>query len=528
MNRNILLGIFFLFSICIVFAFVTDHRWEDWYITYRASKNFATGHGLVFNIGEYTMTYTSPIGTLFPALIKYLFINQSDDFTIWIYRIICAVTLSVTSILLYKIIQQLKYPIFFYYLSLFLFAFNFLIIDNTINGMESAFMVFFEILLIYLLIRHSFKAIWQYALCFAGIMFTRPDGFIYAGIIILGFVLFRVNPNTQFTRKNIVNIIIAISIACLLFAPWIIITANYYGTPIPHTIIAKSKNYTFEYLINTFINYFQTFNGSPNLFLPSYAINFGGWGLFKPIAQILSIITLFYWLIPGTNKIARALSFSSLLMVLYLNIISGQGPSPWYLPSVITPSLIVLTLISNDIYLAVYKDSPYKIVKYLSLVSLMGVAVFMFSNFYLGMRMIKYQQKIVENGNRKQIGLWLKANANPKDRVFMECLGYIGFYSNLKTYDYPGMSSPEVVKTRKEIKSEKYSAIINHLKPEWLVLRAGEATEINREIPELMQQHYKLAKTFDVRTKIEQAKVKYGEPFLQVDALFEVYQKVNK
>lgn len=527
MNRNIIFGILLLFSICLLFAIVTDHRWEDWYITYRASKNLALGNGLVYNIGEYTMTYTSPIGTLFPAFIKYIFLNQSDDFTIWIYRIVCSIVLSSTSILLFKIIQKLQYPTFFYYITLFFFAFSFLIVDNSINGMESAFMVFFEILLIYLLISYPLTDTWRYAICFSGIMFTRPDGFIYASILILGFVLFSVNNSLRFTRQNLFHVFKAIGIAFLLFSPWLIITDNYYGTPIPHTIIAKSKVYSFDYLIDTFINYCRNFNGSPNLFLPAYAVNFGGWGLFKPIAQILSFITLFYWLIPGTNKIARALSLASLLMVLYLNIVSGQGPSPWYLPSVITPTLIILTLIANDIYQAFFTNERFKIIKYASVVSLIGICIFMFSNFYLGMRMIKYQQKIVELGNRKQIGLWLKANSKPKDRVFMECLGYIGFYSNLKTYDFPGMSSPEVVKTRKTLKTEKYSAVINYLKPEWLVLRAGEASEIKKEIPELMQKEYKLAKTFDVRDQISLAKLKYGEPFLQVDALFEVYQKVN-
>lgn len=110
----------------------------------------------------------------------------------------------------------------------------------------------------------------------------------------------------------------------------------------------------------------------------------------------------------------------------------------------------------------------------------------------------------------------------------MECLGYIGFYSNLKTYDFPGMSLPEVVKSRKIVKSEKYSAVINYLKPEWLILRAGEATEIKKETPDLRLNKYKLIETFDVREDITKSNINYDEPFLQVDAIFKVYQKVRK
>ncbi len=525
MNRKVILSILFITVLSLTFAIITDHRWEDWYITYRASKNFALGYGLLFNVGETPiMSYTSPLGTLIPALIKYLFIEQNDDLTIWIYRIVCIGVLSLSTNFLYKINQHLNFPSYFFYLLVFLFGFNFLIIDNTINGMESSFMVFFEVYLIYLLICHPDNFIQQLSICFAGLMFTRPDGFIYAGCIIVSIFLFQANSISVISIKNIKKIVYSAGIAMLLFLPWVVITSYYYGTPIPHTIIAKSKNYTILSIFNTLIDYIVTFRGSPNLFLPSYAVNFGGWGIFKAIAQLLSLITLLYWIIPKSNKLIRALSLSSFMMILYLNVISGQGASPWYLPSVITPSLIVLWLVIHQIF---QYSSKNRVGLSTSLFALFifGIILFMVSNFYYGTRMIKYQQKIVENGNRKQIGLWLKQNAKKHDRVFMECLGYIGFYSNLKTYDYPGMSSPEVVQARKKLKSDKYSSVINELKPEWLVLRAGEATEIKKEIPSLFNNHYKLAKVFDVRSEIDKAHLKFGEPFLQVDALFEVYHK---
>ena len=41
-----------VFLLALGWALVTSHVWEDYYITYRSSKNLATGHGLVFNHGE--------------------------------------------------------------------------------------------------------------------------------------------------------------------------------------------------------------------------------------------------------------------------------------------------------------------------------------------------------------------------------------------------------------------------------------------------------------------------------------------
>ena len=47
---------------------VTGHAWEDWYITFRHSRNFVDGHGLTFNPGERIHGFTSPLNTFLPAI----------------------------------------------------------------------------------------------------------------------------------------------------------------------------------------------------------------------------------------------------------------------------------------------------------------------------------------------------------------------------------------------------------------------------------------------------------------------------
>lgn len=79
----------------------------------------------------------------------------------------------------------------------------------------------------------------------------------------------------------------------------------------------------------------------------------------------------------------------------------------------------------------------------------------------------------MEDGVRRSIGLWLREHARPGDTVFLEPLGYIGYFSQLKTFDFPGLSSPEVVAV---IRSghRTYPDIITALRPTWLVLRPSE------------------------------------------------------
>src|SRR5262249_50699632 len=58
-------------------------------------------------------------------------------------------------------------------------------------------------------------------------------------------------------------------------------------------------------------------------------------------------------------------------------------------------------------------------------------------------------QQSTEQYGTERIGRWLKAELRPGDTVFLEPLGYIGYFSGAKTYDYPGLSSPEVVAARR-------------------------------------------------------------------------------
>lgn len=49
-----------VFAITLLFAAFTRHAWEDYYITYRVSKNLATGHGLVYTVEKRCMPLRPP------------------------------------------------------------------------------------------------------------------------------------------------------------------------------------------------------------------------------------------------------------------------------------------------------------------------------------------------------------------------------------------------------------------------------------------------------------------------------------
>jgi len=81
-------GVFLLvLSVALTWVIYTQHAWEDYYITYRAAKNLATGHGLTFTVGQPVHSFTSPLGVLLPAAASLLTGNSSDNAALWIFRV---------------------------------------------------------------------------------------------------------------------------------------------------------------------------------------------------------------------------------------------------------------------------------------------------------------------------------------------------------------------------------------------------------------------------------------------------------
>ena len=106
--------------------------------------------------------------------------------------------------------------------------------------------------------------------------------------------------------------------------------------------------------------------------------------------------------------------------------------------------------------------------------------------------------------------------------MFLEPLGYIGFFSQLRTDDYPGLSCPRMVEARKGAKD--WSSILIVLSPEWAVIRRSEAELIEQEQPGFLSTIYKPVQHFDVRDQVAKANVP-DSFMLEFDADFTIYRR---
>ncbi len=532
------------FLIPLIFALYTNHAWEDWYITYRASKNLALGNGLVYTVGERVHSFTSPLGTLIPAALNFITGNISDDLVLWLFRLFNCMLLGITAVMLLKIAQQLRLGVWSIVVLLGMFVFDTKIVDFSINGMETALIVFFLALTLYALVMPLNRPSLMMGLAWGGLMWSRPDSFVYIVALSLGFLIFNPgSPIKQNRFQRIRHYCIAGIVAALIYTPWLIWAWSYYGSFIPHTVLAKGLSsdpssaherfWILPHLLTFPLNGLIRSMSFDKTFLPAYAIDLGGWPVyFKIASKILAWICAFAWMLPFLRPITRALSLAVLVVHIYLNF-SMPFIFPWYIPSVTLLSIVVFALLVDQSLNAARfsQEKALNEQKNRSVNSnllprsiVMVVLLMTLSLTFCAAYQLRIQQTLVEEGNRQQIGLWLHEHASsPHDRVFLECLGYIGFYSNLKMYDYPGLSSPEVVAARRKLHSNSYGDLIDYLRPEWLVLRPGEVESVRQKKSTLLSQVYLPVKTFDVSKQIASYSFLPGRSYLKFDQTFVVF-----
>ena len=518
------------FTVAIVFALYTQHAWEDYWITFRSSKNLATGHGLVFNVGDRLHTFTSPLGVLLPAIASLLTANSSDPAALWIFRLMCATALGGAAALLVGIARRLNYGAATAFFLVVWLALDAKTVDFTINGMETGFVILF---LTYALWAHLSPGPGQWRHlggAWAGLMWTRPDSFIYIGLVAAGFWLFNDPRRTGATRRQLLVLFLkAGALTTALYLPWLLFTHFYYGTIVPHTITAKSgigDPRTLAGLLKSTLhlplNAWGDMSSMKGTFLPAYYM-IGGWPpLLGQIGGAVVAGLMLLWLLPFLRIETRACSFAFFGAHAYLNYFP-YFPFPWYLPA--TTLLAIVTLGGLLAHILGATNAARRWLHPLVLVLAGLFAIGAGWTTWQAARQLQAQQQYVETGNRQKIGQWLHDQAQPGDTVFLEPLGYIGYFSNLKTYDFPGMSSREMIQTRQQVGLDWF-ALIEYLQPNWLVLRPDEARRITSFVPDLLITQYTVAKEFSVADEISRLNV-MGRRYLETDARFTVYRRVT-
>ena len=530
-----------MFLVGFVFVAYTQRAWEDYWITFRVSRNLATGQGLVFTPGERVHSFTSPLGVLLPAGLSWLTGNGPEELVLWLFRIVSLAALAAGVAMLFAILKQLIQRPVAIGLTLLLVALDAKTLDFSTNGMETGLLIFFLALTLHGFFLSGPKQILRIGLGWAGLMWTRPDSCVYIAALGVGALLFlRGKPAGSPAENWRAKLLKAGLICAALYLPWFLWAWWYYGSPVPHTIVAKDTNLpplAITALAGDFLSFpFRSFlNAGASIwwtFLPAYSWLQTWYCLPTALFALASWAVALAWLCPLCRPSTRMLSFCVFVGHFFLTDVVRRY-YPWYLPTIAFLGYTTLGLMFDQL-LGLAERLPQLNwnrgwLRH-STVVLQGVAlVFVASQLGLTVcaaREAQVQQRLIEDGVRRPIGLWLRAHAaSPHDTVFVEPLGYIGYFSGLKMLDYPGLSSKEMVEVRRRLGPERENEAYLELKPDWLVLRPDEVTGNQLIDSSRLTELYDLVAVMDATDQINAIRWLPGRKNLQHDQKFLIFHR---
>lgn len=553
-----------------VFAVVTGNIWEDFFITFRCSLNLVQGDGLVFEAGRRLHVFTSPLGTLLPAGISWLTGIDHPETVLNLFRVLACGALAgawalaaerifhgdaapsprdrlgaLSGSTLLTTLSQSKglpngprfprtpgrgrpgsnkerekgvhggYEISGLGVALGLWALDAKLAAFSTNGMETAFLVLFVLL--------AWRSLLDGHLGWAGValggaLWTRPDGFVFVGAIVAGVVLF---PSDQ--RPDWRGWLRMAGVAALIYTPWFAWAWSYYGSPVPNTILAKGAYLEAGELIHRFLIYpwNLAFGGSPahDAFLPPYFF-FGGWpGFIHGFGRVLALTAAAAPLWPGCPRPARVAGLAFVIGGAYL---TATPQAPWYFPA----WQVLAYLAVAGVVAGLAKRLGSRLLPRIALGA--GVTAVLLVQAWLFVSVaaqLRAQQAIIEWGVRAPLGRAIgEAARHSSETVFLEPLGYIGFFSGLAMRDTPGLCAPEVIALRKT-GIQSMAELVAALRPDWTVLRMEEYARFSAAEKLAFRRDYEFWVERDARAEIAAVAWLPGREFLMFDAFYTVWRR---
>jgi hypothetical protein len=351
--------------------------------------------------------------------------------------------------------------------------------------------------------------------CWAGLLWTRPDGFVYIAALAFANLVFPRN-----SRRTVIAGLFKSALLCaVLYLPWFLGAWLYYGSPIPNTIRAK-----YTYANSDLVPYLKAVLAALPLksmlvgrlvYAPPYYGWHPGWPTWIGYFSLgWCGFAALYWLLPVGDRTGRLASMCFALLFVYHLIVPAIFP--WYLPPLAVCGVVALV---RGLFTLARAAFPHgRVAVALPSVSLAGIVACSAVIAGLASYQAKVRQEVIETDNRIAIGQWLKSRVRPDQRVYLEPLGYIGYFSRARMLDYPGLVSPQVVKLRREGYMDFFSPVF-FLSPEWIVMRPSEA----KQLPAFFSENYIHVETFDVHQELARFPSVPGSGALEADASYLVF-----
>ena len=197
---------------------------DDAYITFRYIDNLFAGKGLVYNDGEHIFGVSSPLYLLWLCFLKLI----APSASLPILAVRCNVTFFLLSaVAVYTTVLRWGEEVLLAAAAAALFCVNEALLQYSLAGMES-FM--FAALTLWALYAVSCEWYTGAALLSGLSCLARPEGVLVAATCAVAWLVH--------SRRNVVRYVLAL---CLPVLFWLVFAQTYFGTVVPHSIIAKAR-----------------------------------------------------------------------------------------------------------------------------------------------------------------------------------------------------------------------------------------------------------------------------------------------
>jgi hypothetical protein len=337
----------------------------------------------------------------------------------------------------------------------------------------------------------------------------------------------------------------ASALSAAIVGPWLIFTTIYYGSPIPNTITAKDQAFGphFPGLTHpgawiNFLGDYLSFNAhSWKLFAPFYEAFFTvhsplPYGIAKGTAVLVAALAVI-----GAISTCRRWSWLPAIAFLALSVVNkviflSIGYFEWYGPPA-TAILILMAAVGLDRVCkwAAAATRGRLTPAQVALAPALALALLYAAALPYRTAVEAKIQHDIEDKVRTPAGEYLGEVVKPGQTVVTESSGYLGYDTNGTWYDHPGLESPKVVETIRKGEAEHVRAadslvgIAHLLRPDWLILRPGEANAFAAIYPDLLRK-YRQVRVFSVPSDGPEVSAG-GFSAFNLDRAFIVYRRID-
>jgi arabinofuranosyltransferase len=400
----------------------TNFTEEDAFIVFRFARNLAAGSGFVFNAGERVYGSTTPLYTFGLAVWRWL---TGEDFILGA-RLFCVGASIAGLALLAVILRRMRIPLAWRLALIGWLGISTKACLMDTQGLETPFVIL--LMMASWLLWNSKKPGWA-GLCAGLLLWVRIDTVLWPVALAIASCF------SDFRRG-----VKLLAVAGLTYLPWTIIAWQYFGSPVPLTVLAKwaaagTAPASAQVHLGLIVGYL-----SP--------LDFGPFGIAAPDllpALTAGFFTLLFAAWGGIFSLKRQWLLPPFIFILmeFIRLADTRAAidNRYYYP--LLWCVWILFLIGM---LTVWKKTQQRgprsawIPRILAFIA--ATAILLRGCHAAG---IVRDYQVYRNESLKEVGLWLKANSPPQAAVLLEPLGYIGYYSDRRLVDDVGLVTPDAV-----------------------------------------------------------------------------------